>query len=81
MSDTDEISAEAHAALAEVFRKTDDSVMVKYLAVAEVIEQNGERGLWCISSPDMKKWETLGFLEYATHLELADTVTQHQGHA
>lgn len=40
-------------------------MLVKWVAIVETMDSNGERGLWSMAAPDMKRWETLGFLETA----------------
>lgn len=54
-------------ALGNVFRALPEPVMVnRFVILAEVLDNDGERRLWQITSDGMKTWETLGILACAT---------------
>lgn len=75
MSDEDEqVGDKLHTALANMLRDHDGSALIKCVAIAEVMDTEGEHGLWLMASPDMKAWETKGFLTEALDTELAQTV-------
>ncbi|GAA4845495.1 hypothetical protein GCM10023201_40950 [Actinomycetospora corticicola] len=58
-----DLNARLHAA--------DGSMLVKFVALAEVISTDGDRSLIAISTRDMQSWESLGMLEFARQLEQA----------
>ena len=74
MSDDAEVGDKAHTALANMLREHDDSMLIKCVAIAEVMDAEGEHGLWLVASPGMKAWETKGFLTEALDIELAETI-------
>lgn len=49
-----------------------DAVLVKFVAVMEVVDTDGERALFAASSRDCKAWEALGMLTYAAEIERAE---------
>lgn len=66
----DRVQRAVHAALSDVLSPEGDMV-IKWVTLVETMGEDGSRALWTMAAADMKTWETLGFLEYARHAELA----------
>jgi hypothetical protein len=49
-------------------------MLVRWALCAEVIDAEGERGLWTLAPEGQKAWDTLGLLTYATQREQAEVV-------
>lgn len=49
---------------------TEGEMLNGWVAIVETIDANGERGLWSMAAPEMKHWQTLGFLEAAKQTEI-----------
>lgn len=67
--DAVQLSDSVQGLLADAVHQTDGSMLTKYVACVEVIDPSGERALFVLSTPEMKAWETVGFLEFARDLE------------
>lgn len=81
MSDNDERSADVSAiqrdlndAIAQVLSRHEISMVTKWVALVEVIDGDGDRGLWALGSEGMTSWDTVGMLTYAVHMEQAGHV-------
>lgn len=61
-----------HAAIAEVVRDKEHGLVTKWVALVESIDEAGERGLWACASDGIKRWESLGMLQYALTLDQAN---------
>lgn len=73
MSDDHELApirSRVESAMADAFRESDEMV-TRWVVLVEVIDTNGERGLWTLAPDDATAWDTLGMLTYATQLEQA----------
>lgn len=64
-------------ALAQAFSDNGDMV-TRWALVAEVIDTDGERGLWTLAPEDATGWDTLGMLTYATQMEQAKAVADYE---
>lgn len=62
-------------AIATVLARHERSMPNRWLALIETIDEDGERGLWTLTSLGMMAWDTVGLLQYATHLQLARTIS------
>lgn len=36
----------------------------RWLALVEVVDQSGDRGMWTFTANGMKRWDALGMLQY-----------------
>lgn len=70
--DPDALSTAAQAGLAAALPT--DTMLVKFVAIMEVIESDGRRALWTTVSPDCKAWESMGMLQWALACENAAAV-------
>lgn len=64
MADGEAIEAAIGAAIEHVLREHGGEFTLKWLALVETSDSNGERGMWAMTSDDLKAWDTLGLLEY-----------------
>lgn len=78
MSDDKELENlqdEIQQALSDVLAKYENSAILKWVALVEVITlEDGERGLWHLASQNAKAWEVKGMLHHALDLETARNV-------
>jgi hypothetical protein len=70
--DARDLADQVQGALADLLHRRDNAMLTRFVVVAEVIEQEGERALWLLAPRDMKAWESIGMLEYARDLERQD---------
>lgn len=72
MSDSiDEARVRLGAALADVLP---DDLAIKWVALVEVMDSEGERCIVNLTSPDLTAWDSIGMLGYALQLEQAGVV-------
>lgn len=55
------------------------TMVVKAVALVEVIDSAGQRALWTIAGPDVKAWDTVGMLQHALHIQLGQTMRGETG--
>lgn len=48
--------------------------VTRWVALVESVGPEGDRGLWTMTSDDVKAWDTVGLLQHGLHLQLAQTV-------
>ncbi len=48
--------------------------VTKWVALVESVDPDGERGLWTLTSDDVKAWDTVGLLQHGLHLQQAQTL-------
>lgn len=48
--------------------------VTKWVALVETVAPDGTRGLWTMTSDDLKAWDTVGLLQHALHLQQAQTL-------
>lgn len=78
------IEAQMHDALATIFMDHNNSMLNRFVVITEVIEEDGERGLWTFTSPDAKRWEIEGMIKDASDFQTAHRVVEileEHGHA
>jgi hypothetical protein len=61
-------------AIAGALGHHEHSMTTKFVAVVEVIGEDGSRALWTFSSPDATPWDSKGMLLQALDEELAATL-------
>jgi hypothetical protein len=47
------------------------SFVTKFVLVAEVIDPDGDRCVWCLGSDDLARWDSYGLLTEAIEVERA----------
>lgn len=60
-------------ALANAFGEGGD-MLTRWVLCAEIIDENGERFVWNVTSEDARAWDTLGLLGHAVQIEQAGIV-------
>jgi hypothetical protein len=58
-------------AIAGVFAQHEQSMVTKWVMLAETMDGAGERGLWPMTSDGVQAWDTVGMLSHALHLQQA----------
>lgn len=64
MSVGEDIETAINAAIEQVIRDHEGGFTLKWVALVETVDPDGERGVWTMTSADVKAWDTLGLLEY-----------------
>lgn len=80
MEDTtpgEQIEKAVNAAIAEALAKFDDSFLLKWVAVVEVMQEDGERGLWTLTSKEIMRWDVKGMLGEALDRDRACHYAHH----
>lgn len=68
------MSDNSTAAVAQLIQGLDPGAYVtKFVVVAEVIDTDGERGVWTETHDGATKWDTFGLLHFALHREQTET--------
>ena len=50
--------------------------VTKWVALVESVDPDGTRGLWTMTSPDVKAWDTVGLLQHGLHLQQWQTLNR-----
>ncbi|MGH3099304.1 MAG: hypothetical protein ACRDMV_25265 [Streptosporangiales bacterium] len=50
---------------------TPGAFVTRFVAQVEVVDPDGERGMWMLATPGLHAWDTLGMLEHARAIEWA----------
>ena len=69
-----DVEQELADAIADVLARHDRSLTTKFVALVEVIDGDGERGLWTFTHEGATAWDTKGMLLHALDMELAGTI-------
>lgn len=73
--DNEDLQLAALQAVADLIRAVDPGAMVqRFVALVEVIDEDGDRAVWCLTPPGAKAWDSLGLLAYAQSIEFAGQV-------
>lgn len=65
---------EMDKAIRDVLAKNEKSIVTKWVLVVETVDESGETGLWGLTSPGCRAWDSLGMLGYAANLEFSNTI-------
>lgn len=63
-------------AIRDVIARHENGFVTKWIVLVETVDETGERGLWPCAGKDTKPWEVLGMLQYALHLQMAQTLRE-----
>ncbi len=66
-------------AIGAVLAKYEGSMVTKWVALVETIDQDGKRGMWPLTSDDMKAWDIKGMLLHALDMEQGQTLAEYVG--
>lgn len=61
-------------AIVEVMKKLDQSYAVKWVAAIEVMQEDGDKGIWTIVSPVNTRWDTLGMICEMQNIQSAHNI-------
>lgn len=70
----DEIRDDLNNELTRILQKVEPGMVTKWVVLAETIDTDGDRGLWCFCNQGATAWDTLGLLQFALHREQAKTL-------
>jgi hypothetical protein len=70
---SEDIQADVQSAISDALHGHGDMV-VSWVLCAEVIDQDGERGMWALAPEEQKSWETLGLVVHAQQREQAKEI-------
>lgn len=77
--DANKIEAELGDAISQVLSRHEKSMVLKWSALVETMDQTGERGLWTLTSDNCQAWDTVGMLQHALHLQQLQLFMQLSG--
>lgn len=60
-------------AIAEVLARHETSMVTRWIALVETIDDSGATGLWTMTSEGIKAWDTVGMLGHALDIQRAQT--------
>jgi hypothetical protein len=73
------VEREIGEAISAVLARHDKSMVIKWVALVEAMDGDGERALWTLTSDDLKAWDTVGLLQHGLHLQHAGTLAARIG--
>lgn len=65
------------AAIQSAVAEHESGFTTKWVALVETVAPDGSRGLWTMTSDDVKAWDTVGLLQHGLHLQQAQTLATH----
>lgn len=65
------IEAAVNDAIENIIRQHEGGFTIRWVAIVETAGPDGSRGVWTMTSPDVKAWDTLGLLEYGKQRQAA----------
>lgn len=74
MSVGEDIEIAINSAIEQVIRDHEGGFTLKWVALVETVDPDGERGVWTMTSADVKAWDTLGLLEYGKQKQNAQII-------
>lgn len=69
-----DIETAVNEAIEQAVREHEGGFTIRWIAIIETAGPNGDRGVWTMTSPDVKAWDTLGLLEYGKQLQVAQVL-------
>lgn len=68
MPDLDAVSGKVHSAIATAISEEKSAMVTKWVALVEVIDEDGGKAMWSLSSDDLAMWDRLGMVEFHSRL-------------
>ncbi len=65
------VEADLGVAIADVLSRHEKSMTTRWVALVEVLDEDGRRGLWTFTSEDVTAWDAAGLLTHGLHLQQA----------
>jgi hypothetical protein len=72
--DGEQIEPAPGKAIEQVIAEQERGFVLKWVAIVETCGEDGSRGVWTMTSNDVKAWDTLGLLEYGKQLQVAQVI-------
>lgn len=66
-------------AIATVLARHETSMVTKWIALIETMNDEGERGMWTMTSDNVKAWDTTGMLQHGLHMQQAEITASYLG--
>ncbi len=70
----DDIRAKINDAISRVIQEHENGFLLKWVALIESTDAEGERGVWTLASEGAKSWDVSGLLQYGLHIEQARVI-------
>lgn len=61
-------------AIERVVSEHEGGFVTKWVALVESVGPDGSRGLWTMTSADLKAWDTVGLLQHGLHIQMGQTI-------
>jgi hypothetical protein len=68
------IEAALGEAISGVLAQHETSMVLKWIALVETMDGDGDRGLWTFTGDGVKAWDTVGMLQHALHIQQSQTL-------
>lgn len=68
------IERDLNQAISDVLSRHEKSMVTRWVAMVEIMDENGDRGIWTFTAPEATAWDTLGMLTYGIQMEQAAVV-------
>lgn len=65
-------------AIADILAKHEGGFVTKWIALIEIVDDQGELGLWTTTSEGLMAWDTCGLLTHALHMQQRQTTCGHE---
>jgi hypothetical protein len=63
--ETDTVSEKLHGAISKIVSDAEGAAMVtKWICLAEVIDEQGDKSLWSLGSHELSMWDRIGMVEF-----------------
>lgn len=72
--DGEAIEREIGEAISSVINQHQGAMVVKFLALVEIIRPDGAPSLWTLGSPGLTEWDTVGLLGHGMHIQQGRTM-------
>jgi hypothetical protein len=63
------------AAIDAAVGQHEQGFVTKWVGLVESVAPDGTRGLWTLTSDEVKAWDTVGLLQHALHIQQAQTLS------
>lgn len=61
-------------AIEKIVQEHEHGFVLKWVGIVETVGEDGTRGVWTMTSDNVKAWDTLGLLEYGKQLQNAQFI-------
>lgn len=78
MIDGNRLEKDIGKAIANVLVEHEGGFVTRWIALIEIIDNEGQRGLWTTTSDELTAWDTCGLLTHALHMQQQATSCGHE---